>query len=270
MAGGLRPRVTAARPYLVAAAVLTGLAWFAVVCYVAFVIFAQAASFTWEEQSVWEAVRRKIVIEYHMHSGEEPKIWDGWEGCSMVLTLVPIAIAAIAATSAALLSDMAGTKNPHCNASHGPIQQVKQACAQQLPPYRFWLQWCEGLSVLEAVLVIGWAVMHIVVVNDLVGYYVKMMDSWAAAGLYFNAPRSIYKLEWIGIAWGWLLWPNLALLFMPVAHNSFLNYLTGLPYSALVRFHRWIGQFTMVTLCLHGSFYYLYWLATPELRSELL
>jgi hypothetical protein len=59
-----------------------------------------------------------------------------------------------------------------------------------------------------------------------------------AAGLYFQTKTSIYKLEWIGLAWGWLLWPNLALLLCPISHNSFLNYMMGLPYSAMVRFHR--------------------------------
>jgi hypothetical protein len=42
----------------------------------------------------------------------------------------------------------------------------------------------------------------------------------------------------ISLAFGWLGFTDLACLFLPISHNSFLNALTGLPYSALIRYHR--------------------------------
>ena len=31
------------------------------------------------------------------------------------------------------------------------------------------------------------------------------------------------------------------LLFMPIAHSSFLNALTGMPFEKMIKYHRWAG-----------------------------
>lgn len=60
--------------------------------------------------------------------------------------------------------------------------QMKQVCYWQLPPRRFWLNWCDGLTVLEAFLVAAFAALHIILVNDLVVYYSRQMDACECNG----------------------------------------------------------------------------------------
>ena len=42
----------------------------------------------------------------------------------------------------------------------------------------------------------------------------------------------------LGPATGAALTPNIIFLFMPIAHSSFINLLTGLPWEKLIRYHR--------------------------------
>ncbi len=43
----------------------------------------------------------------------------------------------------------------------------------------------------------------------------------------------------IALCFGWLCFLNVSVLFWPIAHNSFLHQLTGVPYPVLIRFHRY-------------------------------
>lgn len=40
------------------------------------------------------------------------------------------------------------------------------------------------------------------------------------------------------ITFGIMMWPNLWLLFLPIPQSSFLQQLTGLDYSHMIRYHR--------------------------------
>jgi hypothetical protein len=42
-----------------------------------------------------------------------------------------------------------------------------------VPGQRFWLAWCDGLNMLELLLVLGWTVGHILCFWDLMRYYGK-------------------------------------------------------------------------------------------------
>lgn len=54
----------------------------------------------------------------------------------------------------------------------------------------------------------------------------------------YYVPKSVLRLKDISIAMSWVIYIDTAILFFPVAHNSFLNRMLGLSYGALVRFHR--------------------------------
>jgi len=43
----------------------------------------------------------------------------------------------------------------------------------------------------------------------------------------------------IALCFGWLCFLDVSVLFWPIAHNSFLHQLTGVPYPVLIRFHRY-------------------------------
>ena len=42
----------------------------------------------------------------------------------------------------------------------------------------------------------------------------------------------------LALTFGLMLMPNVALLFFPIPHNSFLNTLTGIPHERMIRYHR--------------------------------
>ncbi len=48
--------------------------------------------------------------------------------------------------------------------------QIKRVLNWQLPLQRFWLSWCSGLNVCEALLWSGWVVVHAVGLWDLINY----------------------------------------------------------------------------------------------------
>lgn len=53
---------------------------------------------------------------------------------------------------------------------------------------------------------------------------------------------------WTGRAW----YLPMALLFIPVSRNSPFLRLVNLPFEHAVRFHRWLGHFSLVILLLHS------------------
>lgn len=57
-------------------------------------------------------------------------------------------------------------------------------------------------------------------------------------GMTFSTSLSKIKFERAGLAAGWLCFLDLAVLFWPIARNSFLHQLVGVPYPVLIRFHR--------------------------------
>lgn len=61
-----------------------------------------------------------------------------------------------------------------------------------------------------------------------------------------------------------MLFVNMWLLFLPIPQSSFLQQLTGLSYSSMIRYHRWQGHATMVVASVHGLCYYAYWLRTRQ------
>lgn len=42
----------------------------------------------------------------------------------------------------------------------------------------------------------------------------------------------------VALTFGIMMWPNLWLLFLPIPQSSFLQQLTGLDYSRMIRYHR--------------------------------
>jgi hypothetical protein len=42
----------------------------------------------------------------------------------------------------------------------------------------------------------------------------------------------------VGLIFGIMMWPNLWLLFLPIPQSSFLQQLSGLNYSQMIRYHR--------------------------------
>ena len=48
---------------------------------------------------------------------------------------------------------------------------------------------------------------------------------------------------------------NLLLLFYPLSRSSFLHWWLGTDFPTLIRYHRWLGVGTMLTLTLHGGGY---------------
>ena len=76
----------------------------------------------------------------------------------------------------------------------------------------------------------------------------------------FSVSLRKIKFERAGLAAGWLCFLDLAVLFWPIARNSFLHQLVGVPYPVLIRFHR----YAVFTACAHSI---AAWLCCLELTS---
>lgn len=51
----------------------------------------------------------------------------------------------------------------------------------------------------------------------------------------------------MALTFGIMLWPNLWLLFFPIPQSSFLQELSGLGYSQMIRYHRWEGGWSSMS-----------------------
>ncbi|KAL3146993.1 hypothetical protein ABBQ38_014960 [Trebouxia sp. C0009 RCD-2024] len=140
------------------------------------------------------------------------------------------------------------------------IHQVRAVGGYQLPPRKLWMRLMGGLTVTESVLLACWIAVHAVMLwNWYWGYTTGYRYVDEVVGVDFGIPRKQVNLERAALSAGWLCLIDFAVLFWPLAHNSFLHTLTGIPYSGLIRFHQWVGHTTMWSTTLHGVLYYIYW-----------
>jgi len=101
-------------------------------------------------------------------------------------------------------------------------------------------------------------------------YYENRLDAVVEdLGFALHASKSTMRVEYWALIFGILMWPSLWLLFWPIPHNSFIQWITGLSYTSLIRYHRWMGHGTMVLLSLHGILYYIYWGLIGDFKANI-
>ena len=62
-----------------------------------------------------------------------------------------------------------------------PLGQVKRVLCYQLPPRRFLAEWCGGLSVFDALLVLAWLAINVVIIEQRVAYVYPMIQGLPAS-----------------------------------------------------------------------------------------
>lgn len=140
--------------------------------------------------------------------------------------------------------------------------KVVRVLTWPLPGQRMWQAWCGGLNLAEF------------------GFFFFLLGvvfCWLRYGLdggykYYNDVQAVVDIDdmrpWLnlerwGLTWGLVCLPLFGLLFWPCAHNSWLNMALGLPWSHVIKYHRWVGHFTMLAVTVHGICYYVLWAFQP-------
>ncbi|EEF46631.1 ferric-chelate reductase, putative [Ricinus communis] len=62
----------------------------------------------------------------------------------------------------------------------------------------------------------------------------------------------------------------LSFMFIPVSRGSVLLRLLNIPFEHAIRYHIWLGHLCMCLFTLHGSFYFIGWIMSGEIPSELI
>ncbi|KAI7839460.1 hypothetical protein COHA_006861 [Chlorella ohadii] len=146
--------------------------------------------------------------------------------------------------------------------------RVRHVLSWQAPPRCFWTWWCGGMDVQDALVLAFVLALNAYYFAYYLQAYTNRVDAMLAAGIALPQSRSVYMTGRVALTFGIMMWPNLWLLFLPIPQSSFLQQLTGLDYSRMIRYHRWLGHITMVVLSLHGWLYYLYWAMAHEFWVE--
>lgn len=148
----------------------------------------------------------------------------------------------VASASAAIWYVFARSSLP---AAHGPSSHPRTPWHQALlPPKAFWCWWCGGLTLADAAAVAAW-----MGVNVLWGAYI-LRRYWSLIPLFSklgSTPLWVLQVELVAVGLGGLLFPNLVLLFYPIARGSILLQAAGLSYPQGIKYHRWLGHWVMVS-----------------------
>ncbi|CAD7696626.1 unnamed protein product [Ostreobium quekettii] len=119
---------------------------------------------------------------------------------------------------------------------------------------------CGGVSVGEALflalftarnaLMIAWTLQE-------VDHRVSLRRAEAVVtGIPLRHPNWYYDLDGVALSLGVTSFQNLMWLFFPIVRVSPLFDALGLPFEKRIRYHRWLGHFTMVILATHGLAYW--------------
>ncbi|KAG2496125.1 hypothetical protein HYH03_005728 [Edaphochlamys debaryana] len=245
-------------------------AWAALAMYQGWQVASIIATWTWRygEHDLWEKFRMKLSIPYKMREGET--VLYGWDNLNLIFYFFCPVVVAFCYSVYAMCLPATAKSGLHARVATllaAAWRPLHRCLTWQLPFRRTWLWWCGGLSLAEALLWAAWVVVHVVGIWDQVNYQSSYrLEGFKQVGMTFYVPQSVLKLEAISIAMAWIIYIDTAILFFPVAHNSFLNRMLGIPYAALVRFHRWVGHFAIWLTLGHGVFYYAFWMCDPTVN----
>ncbi|KAK9845990.1 hypothetical protein WJX81_007894 [Elliptochloris bilobata] len=141
---------------------------------------------------------------------------------------------------------------------------AKRTVWYQLPPRRFWVWACGGLSAFDAIIIVAWTALNVVYVWQRVAFILPLFKQFASLGLFPDWNAWQRMLAAVSGALGWAASLDILLLFYPVPRSCFLNRLLGAGFPLLIKYHRWLGHGTMWLLTLHGWGYYALWISEAD------
>ncbi|KAK9858883.1 hypothetical protein WJX84_000055 [Apatococcus fuscideae] len=77
----------------------------------------------------------------------------------------------------------------------------------------------------------------------------------------------VFTFEWLSLAVSNATKPVLWMIFFPIAHTSFITLWTGMEFTTLIRYHRWLGHLLMWMITFHGIAQYACWIHMGTWRS---
>ena len=66
------------------------------------------------------------------------------------------------------------------------------------------------------------------------------------------------------LSWGYVAAANSLFVSLPASRNSLLIWIFGLPYDHTIKYHRYLGRWTLITVLIHMFGYWARWAATPD------
>jgi hypothetical protein len=212
----------------------------------------------WRDDAYW----RRFPPDFGC---DDTKLLDACTARAVVASLYAPATATLAAT---FLTAAAATLLPHLPSASGLSNRLRLDSQRQLPPSSFWSWWCGGFSAQDAALVAGALLINGAWALSLGSRYARLFKYFSGSGS--GTPTWALEAMLAAIALGQMLFPNLALLFFPVARGSPLLSAVGLSYPSAVRFHRWLGHWTMALASAHSIGFWGVWLARGMWLKEAL
>lgn len=137
--------------------------------------------------------------------------------------------------------------------------QVRRVLSYQLPPYHFWAWLCGGMSVMDALAVAIWIVLNFVWMYErCMRDFANIEERHAAGKLKVSVIDA--KVDSTGTNFGLACVMDIMLFLYPVSRSSFLHWLLGTDFPALIKYHRWSAHGALSMLFLHAMMYHgLYW-----------
>lgn len=104
---------------------------------------------------------------------------------------------------------------------------------------RFWLWWCDGLTVLDLLVIVLWAAinaswMAALITQNRQSAVHRMATAAPSLAVHRPSPSKIVSL--VAKSLGGLLAPNLVVLFYPISRGSVVLPALGLSYPAAIRY----------------------------------
>ncbi|KAK9863542.1 hypothetical protein WJX84_001756 [Apatococcus fuscideae] len=212
----------------------------------------------------WANFSSKVVIPYKYGKKSKTVLLSGGYAIVVILQWIPTFLAAVCVALLQALPKRAETGSSLIARFKALI---KRAFKLQLPPQRLWAWWCEGLSVLDVVVVMVVLGACGATFANYIDTNFKPINALVELGVGLPGPLWRLKLEKTSLAFAESAQPVLWILFLPVAHTSFLTIWTGMPFSTLIRYHRWLGHLLMWQITLHGVLQYVCWISMGTWRE---
>ncbi|EFJ47088.1 ferric-chelate reductase [Volvox carteri f. nagariensis] len=158
-------------------------------------------------------------------------------------------------------------------AARKAVIRVRRLLRYQVPPRGLWrsIRGPEGLSVLDLLLVLLWLGLHILWLREMT---MRVLDSRRAAPPPPKAAKKLKPLpevvqDSVAKYSGWVGRLDILLLFFPLPRCNFLHWLLGSDFASMVKYHRWLGQGTLLVYSLHGITYLSIWAHSGVLSTML-
>eukprot|EP00803_Ostreobium_quekettii_P011073 evm.model.scf_307EXC.6 EVM.evm.TU.scf_307EXC.6 scf_307EXC:79590-85366(-) len=129
---------------------------------------------------------------------------------------------------------------------------------------RGWLVgWCGGVCAGEAAFLAFLLLRNVLTVEWIVRVVDEVFKAQKRAaeenGVALPYDDRHYEIDGVAFALGVASFQNLMWLFFPISRISPLFEAMGLPFEKRIRYHRWLGHFTLAILSIHGGLYWILW-----------